>query len=105
MSFIVQISLFVHLFTLKIVFRMGNLPPEPPSLMGALSGPQTPRRKLCLHFSLYLATPLYPPILLLDMHDRVIKAQISAKYLGIVIDENSGERTIDEMHDTHAISL
>ena len=84
---------------------MGNLPPEPPSLMGALSGPQTPRRKLCLHFSLYLATPLYPPILLLDMHDRVIKAQISAKYLGIVIDENSGERTIDEMYDTHAISL
>ena len=30
MSFIVQISPFVHLFTLKIVFRWGALPPEPP---------------------------------------------------------------------------
>jgi hypothetical protein len=27
-------------------------------LLGALSGPQTTRRKLCLHFILYLATPL-----------------------------------------------
>jgi hypothetical protein len=45
MSFIVQISPFVHLFTLKTVF---------------LKRPQTPRRKLCLHFILYLATPLTP---------------------------------------------
>ena len=31
MSFIVQISPFVHLFTIKIVFRMGGFaPPEPP---------------------------------------------------------------------------
>ena len=64
MSFIVQISPFVHLFTLKIVFRWGR-PPEPRphqgsalDLLGVLSGPQTPRRKLCLHFILYLATPL-----------------------------------------------
>jgi hypothetical protein len=39
MSFIVQISPFVHLLTLKIVY-------------------QKPRRKLCLHFILFLATPL-----------------------------------------------
>ena len=31
MSFIVQISPFVHLFTLKIVFRWGASPPEPPT--------------------------------------------------------------------------
>ena len=64
MSFIVQISPFVHLFTLKIVFRWGSFAPEPPTrdlpwiCWGALGGPQTPRRKLCLHFILYLATPL-----------------------------------------------
>ena len=58
MSFIVQISPFVHLFTLKIGFCWGSFAPEPPTrdLLGALS--QTPRRKLCLHFILYLATPL-----------------------------------------------
>jgi hypothetical protein len=28
------------------------------NLLGALSGPQPPRHKLCLHFILYLATPL-----------------------------------------------
>ena len=59
MSFIVQISPFVHLFTLKIVFL--NLPPPPPpgsalDLLGVLNH----RRKLCLHFILYLATPLTP---------------------------------------------
>jgi hypothetical protein len=67
MSFIIQISPFVHLFTLKTVFRWGwgLAPLEPPphqgkalALLGVLSGPQTPRRKLCLHFILYLATPL-----------------------------------------------
>ena len=64
MSFIVQISPFVHQFTLKIVFRRGFNPPKHPQqgsaldLLRALSGPQTPRRKLCLHFILYLATPL-----------------------------------------------
>ena len=31
MSFIVQISPFVHLFTLNIVFRWGLRPPEPPT--------------------------------------------------------------------------
>jgi len=50
MSFIVQIWPFVHLFTLNIVFRWGASPPWTPH--------QTPRRKLCLHFILYLATPL-----------------------------------------------
>jgi hypothetical protein len=65
MSFIAQISPFVHLFTIKIVFHMGGFTPlnSPPGqraldLLGALSGPQTARRKLCLHFILYLATPL-----------------------------------------------
>jgi hypothetical protein len=65
-SFIVQIPPFVHLFTLKIVFRWEVTPPWTPHqgpaliLLGALTGPQTPRRKLCLHFILYLhvATPL-----------------------------------------------
>jgi hypothetical protein len=49
MSFIVQISPFVHLFTITLVFV---------DLLGALSGHQSPRRKLYLHFILYLATPL-----------------------------------------------
>jgi hypothetical protein len=56
MSFIVQISPFVHLFTLKIMFLN---PPHQGSaldLLGALNH----RRKLCLHFILYLATPLTP---------------------------------------------
>jgi hypothetical protein len=61
MSFIVQISPFVHLFTLKIVFHWGANPnPHQGSsldLLGALSGPQTPLCKLCLLFILYLATP------------------------------------------------
>jgi hypothetical protein len=56
MSFIVQISPFVHLFTLKNRFPYGGQ--KPLNLLGALSGPQTPRRKLCLHFILYLAMPL-----------------------------------------------
>ena len=59
MSFIVQISPFVHLFTLNIVFRWGGAAPGP---AGALR-PQTPRYKLCLHFILYLATPLTVPSL------------------------------------------
>jgi hypothetical protein len=64
MSFIVQISPIVHLFTLKIVFRWGAKPPEPPqqgsalALLGAFSGPQTPRRKMCLHFISCIAVPL-----------------------------------------------
>jgi hypothetical protein len=64
MFFIVQILPFVHLFTctLKLVFRWFDpLNPHQGSaldLLGALSGPQTPRHKLCLHFILYLATPL-----------------------------------------------
>jgi len=61
MSFIVQISPFVHLFTLKIVFRWSPLDPPPgycPRPDGGLKRPQIPRRKLCLHFILYLATPL-----------------------------------------------
>ena len=55
-SFIVQISPFVHLFTLKIVFRWTALP----WTCWGPTGPQTPRCKLCLHFFLYLhvATPL-----------------------------------------------
>jgi hypothetical protein len=57
MSFIVQISPFVHLFTLKIVFRSPHQG-SALDLLGALSGPQTPFRKLCLHFILYLAMPL-----------------------------------------------
>ena len=36
----------------------GANPQAHQDLLGALSGPQTPRRKLCLHFILYLATPL-----------------------------------------------
>ena len=49
----------VRLFTLKIVFRWGGANPRAHhDLLGALSGPQIPRRKLCLHFILYLATPL-----------------------------------------------
>jgi hypothetical protein len=64
MYFIVQISSFVHLFTLKIVFRWSPPPPRTPhqgsalDLLAALCGPQTPRRKFCLYFVLYLATPL-----------------------------------------------
>ena len=62
-SFIVQISLFVHHFTLIIVFRWGLSPLNPrqgsvPDLLEALKWPQTPRRKLFLHFIVYLATPL-----------------------------------------------
>jgi hypothetical protein len=40
MSFIVQISPFVHLFTLKIVSRWGASPPGPD---GGLKRPHTPR--------------------------------------------------------------
>ena len=58
MSFIVQISPFVHLFTLKIVFPLNPQQGSALDLLGALAGPQTPRRKLCLHFILYLAMPL-----------------------------------------------
>ena len=58
MSFIVQISPFVHQFTLKIVFPLNPQQGSALDLLGVLSGPQTPRRKLCLHFILYLATPL-----------------------------------------------
>ena len=63
MSFIVQISPFVHLFTLKIVSRWGLCPLYPPpghcpGPDGGLKRPQTPRRKLCLHFILHIATPL-----------------------------------------------
>jgi hypothetical protein len=63
MSFIVQISPFVHLFTLTIVSRWGHRPLDPPPGLcpgpdGALKRPQAPRRKLCLRFILYLATPL-----------------------------------------------
>jgi hypothetical protein len=48
MSFIVQISPFVPLFTLKIVFRWGDLPPEPShcptlDLLGALTRPPRPK--------------------------------------------------------------
>ena len=38
--------------------RVNNCLRATMDLLGALSGPQTPRRKLCLHFILYLATPL-----------------------------------------------
>ena len=47
-SFIVQISPFVHLFTLKIVFHWAAKAPLKPhqgsvlDLLGALSGPQEP---------------------------------------------------------------
>ena len=61
MSFIVQISPFVHLFTLKIVFCWGEAPlnPSPGLFPGPAGGlNQTPCRKLCLHFILYLAMPL-----------------------------------------------
>ena len=45
MSFIVKISPFVHLFTLKIVFRWGLSPLNPhqgsaPDLLEALNGPR-----------------------------------------------------------------
>ena len=75
MSFIVQISPFVHLFTLKIVFRWGALPPWTAHqgsalyLLGALSGSQTPRCKLCLHFILYLAMPLVKMYIVIDEQD------------------------------------
>ena len=60
MSFIVQISPFVHLCTLKIVFRSPLKPPHEGSaldMLPAVKRPQTPRHKLCLHVILYLATP------------------------------------------------
>ena len=57
MSFIVQISPFVHLFTLKIVFRWGHSPLNPhqgsaPGLLEALSGPR-PLAASCAYISLY----------------------------------------------------
>jgi hypothetical protein len=88
MYFIVQISPFVHLFTLKIVFRWGEeaLPWTPHQgsaldLLGALGGPQILRRKLCLHFILYLATPLkmsrtsFYMLILLKLEDNLNLAQ------------------------------
>jgi hypothetical protein len=66
MSFIVQISpfnLYIYL-RLKSAFPVGGFAAWTPhqgsalGLLGALSRPKTPRRKLCLHLILYLATPL-----------------------------------------------
>ena len=42
MSFIVQMSPFVRLFTLKIVFRWGVEPPGPPGPAGGLKRPPDP---------------------------------------------------------------
>jgi hypothetical protein len=58
MSFIVQISPFVPLFTLKIVFRWEDLPPEPShcptlDLLGALARPPRPLAASCAYISLY----------------------------------------------------
>ena len=87
MSFIVQISPFVHLFTLNIVFRWGAGP-------GALS-PPTPRYKLCLHFMLYLATPLTVPSL--DIGDIVARLHCLKKFLlscRIALLQEKGHRSL-----------
>ena len=57
MSFIVQISPFVHLFTLKIVFLWGLSPLNPhhgsaPGLLEALSGPRSLATS-CAYISFY----------------------------------------------------
>jgi hypothetical protein len=57
MTFIVQISPFVHLFTLKIVFRWVLSPLNPhqgsaPDLLEALSGP-IPLAASCAYISFY----------------------------------------------------
>jgi hypothetical protein len=53
MSFIVQISPFVHLFTLKIVYRWEVLHQgSAPDLLEALSGPM-PLAASCAYISFY----------------------------------------------------
>ena len=63
MSFIVQISTFVHLFTLKIVFRWGTSPPEPPPGLclgpaGGLKRPPDPSPQVV---STFHVMPSYAP--------------------------------------------
>ena len=63
MSFIVQISPFVPLFTLKIVFRWGDLPPEPShrptlDLLGALARSPDPSPQVVPTFH---CIPSYAP--------------------------------------------
>ena len=58
MSFVVQISPFIHLFTLKIVFRWGAWPPEPPTraMPWTCWGPYPAPRPLaasCAYISFY----------------------------------------------------
>jgi hypothetical protein len=64
MSFIVQMSPFVHLFSLKIVFRWGALPPSTLhqgsalDLLGALTPPDpSPQVVPMFHF-----IPSYAPV-------------------------------------------
>ena len=78
MSFIVQISPFVHQFTLKIVFPLN---PQQGSALDLLGASQIPRRKLCLHFLLYLATPLYSVVGFRSTYTTVVK-ELRSKMFG-----------------------
>ena len=86
MSFIVQISPFVHLFTLKIIFRWGLSPLNPhqgsaPDLVGGAKWPQNPRRKLCLHLILYLATPLHTLMYVVRVHFKLVRDSSAVRRL------------------------
>ena len=61
-----------------------QLPRAHQDLLGALSGPQNPRCKLCLHFILYLATPLMniKTFLFLLVHiQRIVRVKRSPRVL------------------------
>ena len=56
-----HLYIYLHLKSFSVVVPLN---PHQGSVLdlsaGGLKRPQTPRRKLCLHFILYLATPLTP---------------------------------------------